>query len=183
MRARLADPACEEPRVALGEGALDLLERTALLGEREAQRLAVVEEDVDPDPRVRAGDPRHVAQRAARRLERVVPVDPRRARLVEEHVREHVRQVARQPDEAVVRVRADRDGPGAEGGDEAVHQPQPVGIRGGGRGEEPRCALEELGRGAPGAAGLGAADRMPSDEPGRRSRPPSRRAASSSRRP
>ena len=53
--------------------------------------LAVVEEDVDPDPRVGAADARHVRQRAARGLERVVPVDPRRARLVEEDVREDVR--------------------------------------------------------------------------------------------
>ena len=43
------------------------------------------------------------------RGERLVPVDPRRARLVQEHVRERVRQVARERDEPVVRLGVDRD--------------------------------------------------------------------------
>ena len=54
--------------------------------------VGVVEEDVDPDARVRAGDAGHVAQRAAGVRERLVPVDRRRAGLVDDHVREHVRQ-------------------------------------------------------------------------------------------
>jgi len=97
-----------------------------VLTERLAKRARVVEEDVDPDPRVRAGDPRHVAQRPARGGERLVAVDPRRSGLVDEHVRERVRQVARQRDEPVVRVRVDRDRDRAELGDEAVDEPVPL---------------------------------------------------------
>ena len=44
-----------------------------------------------------------------------------RAGLVDEQVREHVRQVARQRDQPVVRVGVDRHGTRAELGDEAVH--------------------------------------------------------------
>ena len=180
MRARLADPAREEPRVAVRQRSLDLLERTALLGEREPERLPVVEEDVDPDPRVRARDPGHVPQGAAGRLERVVAVDPRRARVVEEHVCEDMREVARQPDEPVVRVGPDRDRSRAERADEAVEQPQPLGRRRGRRSEEPRRAVEELRRGAAGPARLGAADRVAADEAlvrrGRRADRPLRRA-------
>ena len=68
--------------------------------------------------------------------ERLVALDPRRAGLVDEHVREHVRQVARQRDEPVVRGRVDRDR-GAELGDEAVDEPvaRRVGLRG--RRQEP----------------------------------------------
>ena len=65
VAARLADPAGEEAGVAARERRLDLLDAAAVLGERGGERLAVVEEDVDPDARVRAGDARHVAQRAA----------------------------------------------------------------------------------------------------------------------
>ena len=165
MRARLADPAREKPPVAVRQRPLDLLEGAALLCEREPERLPVVEEDVDPDPWVRACDTGHVAQGAARSLERIVAVDPRRARLVEEHVRKHVRQVARQADEPVVRVRPDRDGSRAERADEAVQQPQPLRRRRRRRGKEPRRAVEELRRGAAGAARLGAADRVAADEP------------------
>ena len=81
----------------------------AVLGERAADRVGVVEEDVDPDARVRARDARHVAQRAAGVRERLVPLDARRAGLVRDDVREHVRHVARQRDEPVVRVGVDRD--------------------------------------------------------------------------
>ena len=91
-----------------------------MLGERGGERLAVVEEDVDPDARVRAGDARHVAQRAARRGERLVALDAGAAGLVDEHVRERVRQVARERDEPVVRLGVDRDGHRAERRDEAV---------------------------------------------------------------
>ena len=103
--ARLADPAGEEPGVAALEGGLDLLEPPPLLGERLPERVGVVEEDVDPDARVRARDARHVAQGAAGVRERLVPVDPGRAGVVGDDVREHVRRVARQRDEPVVRLR------------------------------------------------------------------------------
>ena len=76
IRRRLADPAREEARVARRERGLDLLEAPAMLGERRAERLAVLEEDVDPDARVRAGDARHVAQRAAG-VERAARARPR----------------------------------------------------------------------------------------------------------
>ena len=59
---RLRDPAREEAGVAFGERALDLLDAATMLGERAPERLGVVEEDVDPDPWVRAGDTRHVAE-------------------------------------------------------------------------------------------------------------------------
>ena len=109
VRRRLADPAGEEAGVALLERGLDLLDPAPVLGERAADRVGVVEVDVDPDARVRAGDARHVAQRAAGVRERLVAVDARGAGLVRDDVREHVRHVARHRDEAVVRVGVDRD--------------------------------------------------------------------------
>ena len=60
--ARLADPARQKPGIARRQRALDLLQLPPLLAERRREGLAVVEEDVDPDPRVGAADPRHVAQ-------------------------------------------------------------------------------------------------------------------------
>src|SRR5581483_2933848 len=45
----LADPAREEARVAGGERVLELLEPAAVLDQRAAQLVGVVEEDVDPD--------------------------------------------------------------------------------------------------------------------------------------
>ncbi len=71
--------------------------------------LGVVEEDVDPDARVRAGHAGHVAERPSRRCERLVAVDASRSRLIDEHVCEHVRKVARQRDEPIVRARVDGD--------------------------------------------------------------------------
>ena len=99
---------------------LELLDAAPVLGQRLADRVGVVEEDVDPDAGVRPGDAGHVAQRAAGRGERVVAVDAGRSGLVDEQVRERVREVARQRDEPVVRVRLDRDRSRAERGDEAV---------------------------------------------------------------
>jgi hypothetical protein len=83
-----------------------------VLGEPGVQGLAVVEEDVDPDAGVRPGHAGHVAERAADGRERVVPVDAARAGLVDEQVREDVRQVARERDEAVVGAGVDGDGDG-----------------------------------------------------------------------
>ena len=123
VRGGLADPAREEAGVAGRERRLDLLDPPPVLGERRRQRRAVLEEDVDPDARVRAGDAGHVAQRATGRGERLVAVDARAARLVQEHVRECVRQVARDRDEPVVRLRIDRDRHRPERRDEAVQRP------------------------------------------------------------
>ena len=165
MRGSLGDPARELPTVLGHERGLELLDPAPVLAERGHDRVAVVEEDVDPDARVRAGDARHVAQRAARRLQRIVAVDARRAGLVEQHVGERVRHVARDRDEPVVRAGVDRDRPRAERGDESVHGAEQLRAGGRGRRQEPGRALEELGVRPLGAARLGAADRMPADEP------------------
>ena len=95
-----------------------------------------------------------------------MPVDSRGTGLVEEHVRQGVREVARDRHEPVVRTRVDCNRPCAERGDEAVHRAQQLRAGAGGRRQEPRRAVEELGVGALGAAGLGAADRVTADEAG-----------------
>ena len=127
------------------ERLLELLDPAPVLSERNPELVGVVEEDVDPDPRVRAGDAGHVPQRAARGREWLVPVDARRARLIHDQVRERVGQVARQRDEPVVRSRIDGDRRRAELADEAVHEPVTLRIGLGERGQEPGCAFEELG--------------------------------------
>src|SRR2546429_438389 len=106
--ARLAVPAREEPGAPGGDRALQLLHAPPVLAERLAERTRVLEEDVDPDPRVRAGDAGHVAQRPARRRERLVALDAARAGLVDEHVRQRVRQGAPDPDQAGRRPRGRR---------------------------------------------------------------------------
>ena len=119
-----------------------------MLAERLAERTRVLEEDVDPDPRVRAGDAGHVAQRPARRRERFVALDATASGLVDEHVRERVRQVARDRDEAVVRLWVDGDRRCAEARDEPVHGAVPgrVGLRE--RRQEPGSPFEQLRAGA-----------------------------------
>ena len=104
----------EEAGVAALERRLELLDPAAVLAERGLERVGVVEEDVDPDARVRAGDARHLAERRARGGERVVPFDRRGADLVQEQVRERVRKVADEREQPVVRVGVDRDGDRAE---------------------------------------------------------------------
>ncbi len=126
----------------------------------------VVEEDVDPDPRVGAGDARHVAQRATRRVERLVPVDARRSRLVDEQIGKRVREVARQRDQAVVSVGVDRDGDGADRSDERMQRAVALGVGLRDRGEEPGRAVEELGARVGRPARFGPADRMATDEAG-----------------
>ena len=117
-----------------------------VLAERLAERGRVLEEDVDPDARVRARDAGHVAERASGGGERLVALDALGARVVQEQVRERVREVARQRDEPVVRCGIDRDGRRAEPGDEAVHVPVALRVGRGERGQEPGRALEEIGR-------------------------------------
>ena len=170
LAAGLADPAGDESRVAVAQRRLELLDPPPMLRERAEQRLAVVEEDVDPDARVGAGDPRHVAERATRRLQRIVTVDARLARLVQQGVRERVREVAGERDEPVVRAGIDRDRLCTEARDEGVERAEPLRRRRGDRREEPGRALEELGGRTARPPGLGAADRMTADEariPGR----------------
>ncbi len=160
----LADPAREVAGVPLRERSLELLDAAPVLGERRGERLAVLEEDVDPDARVGARDPRHVAERAPRRRQRIVAVDTRRARVVQEDVREGVGEVARHGDEAVVGVRVDRHGPRAECGHEGVGCAIPLGSRGRERRQEPGGALEEIRARTARPARLGAADRVPAHE-------------------
>ena len=167
---RLADPARDEARVAGRERLLELLDPAPVLGERVSQRLRVVEEDVDPDARVGAGDAGHVAERAAGGQERVVPLDFRRTGLVDEQVGERVREVARQRDDPVVRLGVDRDGSRTEPGDECVDEPVALRIRLGQRCQEPRRPLEQLAAGVLRPARLGAAYGMAADEARRSSR-------------
>ena len=112
-----------------------------------------------------------------------MPLDSRRARLVDEQVRERVRQVARQRHDPVVRLGIDGDGGRAEARDEGVDEPVAVRVGLGKRRQEPGRALEELAARVLGAAGLGAADRMAAHEAGRALRLAADPAPSSSRRP
>ena len=91
------------------------LDQPPVFGQRSAEGGAVLEEDVHPDARIGARDTRHLAERGTRGGgQGVVPVDPSRAGLVDDCVREGVREVARERDETVVDERVDRDGPRAE---------------------------------------------------------------------
>ena len=116
-----------------------------MLGERAPQASGVVEEDVDPDARVRSCDARHLAERRARRRERVVPFDRRRADLVQEQVRERVRQVADEREQAVVRLRIDRDRDGAERRHERVQCAVARRVGRGVRCQKPRRSVEQIG--------------------------------------
>ena len=162
--ARLADPAGEEAGVAVPECRLELLHAAAMLHEGLGEGDPVVEEDVHPDPGVGACDAGHVAQRAPCCGERIVPVDARRARLVEQHVRERMREMAGHGDKPVVRPGIDRKGSRPERGRERVRRAVPGRLRGGERREEPGRALEQVGARARRPARLRAADRMPADE-------------------
>ncbi len=99
-----------------------------MLRERLGDCLGVVEEDVDPDRRVRACHPRHVAQGATDRSQRIVALDPGRAGLVHEQVGKCVRQMARQRHQTVVCLRVDghRDSP--ELADETMYEPVAGGV-------------------------------------------------------
>ncbi len=93
-----------------------------------------------------------------------MPVDPCRAGLVQEDVREHVREVARHGHQPVVRSRIDGHGNGAERGDEAVQELVALRLRLGHGREKPGRPVEELSARVVGAPRLGSADRMPADE-------------------
>ncbi len=73
--------------------------------------------------------------------------------------------MARQRDEPVVGDRVDRNGPRAERGDEAVHEPVAIRLGCRERRQEPGRAVEEIGARMLGSARLGAADGMAADEP------------------
>jgi hypothetical protein len=59
---RLGDPAGQEAGVARVERRLELLDPAAVISEGRAQLVGVVQEDVDPDPRICTRDARHVPQ-------------------------------------------------------------------------------------------------------------------------
>ena len=166
MTRRLADPARQPARVAAPERLLELLDPAAVLAERRPELVGVLEEDVDPDARVRAGHPRHVAQRPAGRGQRLVAVDAHGAGVVQDDVGEGVRQVAREREETVVRGRVDRDRHRAQGRDEPVQQAVALGLGLGDRRQEPGRAREELVAAVHRAARLRAADGVAADEAG-----------------
>jgi hypothetical protein len=136
-----------------------------VLGECIAELGGVVEEDVHPDPRIRAGDAGHLAKRRARSREWIVPFDRCGAHLVQEEVRERVRQVADEREEPVVRVGIDRDGNGTERADEGVQLAvtRRVGRRV--RRQEPGRAVEEVGTRTLRPAHLRPGHRMAADKP------------------
>ena len=144
---------------------LELLDPAPVLAERASELGRVVEEDVDPDPRVRSGHPRHVPERAARSGKRLVPVDPDRTGVVEKEVGERVREVARESDEPVVRARIHRDRKGAQRGDEPVQAPVALRVGLCDRRQEPGRTAEELPARMLRTVGLGSADRVTADEP------------------
>jgi hypothetical protein len=86
------------------------------------------------------------------------------ARLVDEQVRERVRQMARQRDELVVGLGVDRDRRRAECRDEAVNEAVALGVGLRGRGQEPGRAVEEIDRRVGGAVRLRAGYRMAADK-------------------
>ena len=90
----------------------------------------------------------------------------RRRRLGDEHVGEHVRQVADRRHQPVVGLGLDRLRPGAHVGDRALHPvvEQPAGA--GGRRQVPAGALEEVGAGVLDPRGLRAGQRVAADEAG-----------------
>ena len=87
--------------------------------ERVGDQVAVLDEDVGPHHRVRAGDARHLAERRACVPERFVS---RGGDALHQQVRERVREVARQREHAVVRLGVELDRARAERCDEALDE-------------------------------------------------------------
>src|SRR6266511_3347835 len=96
-----------------------------------------------------------------------MPLDPGRAGLVDEHVRQRMRKMARQGDEAIVRLRVDRDRGRSQVRHEAVYEPITLGVCAGEWCQEPRRTPEELRARVLRPSRLGAADGMTADESGR----------------
>ena len=162
---RLADPARQEARVA-GVERRDR-PRPAAGGARAARPAAASRFSRKMSTQMRAfapGDAGHVAERAADRGQRVVPVDPAGAGLGDQQVREHVRQVARQRQQPVVGAGVDRHRRRAERGDEGVQVAVALRVGLGDRGEEPGRAVEQVAAGVLGAAQLEPGTRVPADE-------------------
>ncbi len=134
----------------------------AELGQRRRDEVAVGDEDVRPDGRIRAGDARHLAQRRAGVAEGVLA---RPGGGAHEQVRERVRQVARHRQKPVVLGRIELHRPRAKRGDEALHDLHPRRLGHRRRGQEPDRAVEEVGARARGTAGRAAGERVAGDEP------------------
>ena len=93
-----------------------------------------------------------------------MPLDAGLAHLVEQQIRERVRQVARQREQPVVRVGIDGDRHRSERGDEAVQGAVALGVGGGARGEKPGRSREELRPRVRRPLRLGSRDGMAADE-------------------
>ena len=123
-------------------------------------------EDVRPDRRVGARRPGSCRESWARpRAGARTPRESAAGGLLDEHVREHVRQVADRRHHPVVGLGVDRLRAGAELGDRAL---QAVVVRGRSsrsrRGQVPARSLEQVGAGVLDPGGLGARERVPADE-------------------
>src|SRR6266511_419388 len=161
---RLADPASQPTGIPGVERPLELLDATPVLSEGRAKLARVVHEDVDPDARVRAGNARHVAQRAPGSRQRLVSVDTQRTGVVEHDVGKRVWKVARQRQETVMGLGIDGHRNGAERGHEPVQDAVTLGLGLGEGSEEPRRSLEELSAGVARPPSYRTADRMAADE-------------------
>src|SRR6185369_9545110 len=91
---RRRDRCLDRVAVAGYERLLELVERGAEAAECRNDLVGVAEEDVAPDRGVRAGEPRHLAQRRAGEGERLVPVRRRLGDAQHEHVGESVGEMA-----------------------------------------------------------------------------------------
>ena len=92
----------------------------------------------------------------------------RRGRLLDEHVGDHVRQVADRRHQPVVGLGVDRLRAGAEVGDRPLQAVVEDAARALGRRQVPARALEQVGAGVLDPGGLGAGERVAADEPLRR---------------
>ena len=96
MQPGLDDPVTNKTGVAARERLFELLDQTAVLGQRLAQWVRVLEKDVNPDAGIGAGHARHVSERATRAGKRLVPLHARRAGLVDQQVGERMRKMTGQ---------------------------------------------------------------------------------------
>ncbi len=164
VRGRLADPAARKPasRRSSAASTCSIRRRTSASSSRTASALSR-----NTSIHIRGFAPaiRVMSRREPPALASgVVALDPALAGAVDDHVREHVRNVADQRDQPVVRRRVDRDRERAELGDERVDEPVALGVGCRRRCQEPGRAFEEPGRGALGAPALRAGHRMAADE-------------------
>ena len=128
-------------------------------------RLAVGGEDVPPDRRVRAGHPGRVAKARADLGQALGLLHRGGGRLLDEHVGDHVREVAHGGHQPIVGLRVDRLGTRAEVRDRPLEAVVVHPARALGRGQVPAGALEQVVARVLHARALGSRDRMAADEP------------------